>query len=614
MIKQKSSRLLVLFLLLVFPVTALAQVDPNFNPNKLIEDRVFSDVSTFGGPAGIQKFLESKNSVLANISPDFLAKLKEPNIPTLKQGLDDPQPNLPRLRTAAELVWDAAQASGMNPQVILVTLQKEQGLVTNRQNDSAEQLQKALDRAMGFDCPDSSGCGNLFPGFYFQLFGNFDAANNRYLGAPKSLMKSFNTPGGRGPWVNGGVAKVGDTIEIFNTQGPPNNAAPSQMVTLSNSATAALYRYTPHVFNGNYNFWKFMNQWFRYANGTLIKASDGKTYVIQNGTRQYVPNFVAQARNLNLASSISVSENELQSYPQDKIYGPADNTIVKVSGQTQMYVFINNVKHPASDFVIQQRKLNPSSALTISPEDSALFQDGSVLTPSDGTVVKGQGQAAIYLVDNGSLKLFSPFTFEQRKAAKLVQVIPDSEINSYSKSGFVPPLEGTLIKASNDLTIYLVGTGLKHPLSAQVFKSRNLSFKNVATLSPDEVGSLALGTFATPGDKTYFKTSQSGAFYIFKEGAKHSISSFVAKQRGMTPDYTINESEAAQWADGIPIPPKDNTLVKGDKDLTTFVVISGQLRGLTATAFKNRRYSIKNIKTLPQAEVDAYAKGEVILK
>src|SRR3990167_2868862 len=107
--KQKFLTIVSAILLASVPLSAFAQVDPLFNANNLIDDKVFSDTQTFGGAEGVQKFLESKGSVLANTAPDFLIKLKEPAATLLKQGLEDPQPNLPRLRTAAELIWDASR-------------------------------------------------------------------------------------------------------------------------------------------------------------------------------------------------------------------------------------------------------------------------------------------------------------------------------------------------------------------------------------------------------------------------------------------------------------------------------------------------------------------------
>lgn len=616
--KKQIGTLIVAVLLFstLLPNVSIAQaIDTSFDPNKLIDDKVFADTQTFGGAEGIQKFLQSKNSVLANTSPEFLTKLKEPTVTMLKTALEDPHPSLPRLRTAAELIWDVAQSSGMNPQVVLVTLQKEQGLVTTRQNDDPARLQRALDFAMGFDCPDDTGCGALFPGFYYQLFGNVDATGNRYLGAAKSLMKSFNVPEGRGPVINGKVAKVGDIIELGNTLGGYDGVLERQTVMLQNRATAALYRYTPHVFNGNYNFQKYFSQWFKYANGTIMKlANDTATYIIQNGSRLMLPQFVAQARGLDMTKIITVSPTEVESYPVGPVYGPADNTIVVVTGDAQKYVFIDNIKHPVSDFVIGQRKLNVATTLTISPAESQLFTSGDVLTPSDGTVIKAQSKPEVYLVDGGKLKLYSAFTFNQRKAAKQVQLVSDGEVSTYPKQGFVAPLDGTLIKAQNDGAIFEVSQGVKHPFTAALFKNRGLSFKNVAALSPEEVASFPVDGFAIPKDKTFFKVAETGQLYYFKEGTKRTISAFVAKQQRITADYTFGKGEADSWADGIAVPPRDGTYLKGDATADVYYVTKGQLHPITYAVYKARKLTPAKISTIPQAEVDAYAKGDLIAK
>ncbi len=612
--KQKLAILISLIIFTALPVPALAasDVDPLFNPNKLLDDKVFKDTQTFGGPAGIQKFLESKGSILANTSPDFIARLKEPNSSQLKQALDDPHASSGKMRSAAELIWDAAQSSGLNPQVIIVTLNKEQSLITGRQSsDSPEQIQRSLDFAMGFDCPVASGCGTLFPGFYFQLFGNLDTENNRYLGAAKSLMKSFDTPGGRGPAINGAISKIGDSITLDNTLGGYNGVQSHQTIVLSNAATAALYRYTPHVFNGNYNFFRFFNAWFRYPNGTLLKTGKkGTLYVIQNGAKQQVPEFVAQARGLNLSDALTVSETELDSYTTEKIYGPADNTIISVDGK--LYVFLADIKHPASSFVISQRGLNPANAITVKEEDAKIFQDGSQLTPSDGTVLKGDGSAAIYLVESGMLKLFSPFTFAQRKAAASVKIIPQTEIDSYPKQGYVAPTNGTLVKGQSSGAVYLVDGGTLRPLTAELFRNNGFSFKNVAVLGDTELQTLPMGDFATPKNNTFFTTG--AEFYLYKDGAKHLISSFVAAQKKLTPDFTFDAGIAAKWPTGVPIAPRDNTIIKGDKSPAVYLVQTGQLRPLTFAAFQARKITPKQISVLPQAEVDAYAKGELLEK
>src|SRR5581483_711899 len=107
--KKLSAILVVSALLAMLPqARAIAQdpIDPSFNPNLLITDAAFGDAGTFGSAEAVQKFLVEHGSPLANTSPEFLIKLKEPDT-TTKVGLEDPRPNLGRLRTAAELIYDA---------------------------------------------------------------------------------------------------------------------------------------------------------------------------------------------------------------------------------------------------------------------------------------------------------------------------------------------------------------------------------------------------------------------------------------------------------------------------------------------------------------------------
>jgi hypothetical protein len=63
--------------------------------------------------------------------------------------------------SAAQVIHAIATACGINPRVLIVTLQKEQGLVTSTK--PTEYMYRA---AMGFGCPDSDPaiCGKVFVG------------------------------------------------------------------------------------------------------------------------------------------------------------------------------------------------------------------------------------------------------------------------------------------------------------------------------------------------------------------------------------------------------------------------------------------------------------------
>ncbi|HEX3095540.1 MAG TPA: hypothetical protein VHQ20_00285, partial [Patescibacteria group bacterium] len=504
-------------------VYAQQSVQSGFNPNQLIDDRIFSNVSTMT-VADIQKFLSDQGSVLANTSSSFVLQFREPvGNSALKTTLEDPKIDNTTPRTAAQLIYDAANSSGLNPQVILVTLNKEQSLITGRQTSTPDQLQRALDFALGFGCPDSAPCGDTYKGFYFQLFGGVDTENNRYLGAAKSLMKSFSTPGGRGPFFNGSTSKVGDIISLNNTLGDYDGVLPNQNVVLSNAATAALYRYTPHVFNGNYNFWKFFSQWFGRPNsdvgsgtGTtsnsnsnsntstttvisgLVRTGSSELYMIENGSSFKVLPFVARARDLSTSGAKRITDSALAKYPSGGVLAVPDNTLIKVS--TQYYIFQANQKHPITEQAIKDMGLTPSGATSVNTDEAALFTTGPDLTMPEGSILKTDSNPAVYLLTGGKLKLFTYATFVQYNAAANLKIVTEDVISKYPQDGLVLPKPGSLVKAFGSQTVYFYEDGQKKPMDGEIFRNRGFSFTNVYELTQAVIDQLPLGPFPLPAD------------------------------------------------------------------------------------------------------------------
>jgi len=311
--------------------------------------------------------------------------------------------------------------------------------------------------------------------------------------------------------------------------------ASTQAVTLTNSATAALYRYTPHVFNGNYNFWKYYTLWFKYPNGTVIrKIGDTGLFVIDNGTKRLFSQFVAQQRKINLSQIVNVSPTEFDSYITE-----------------------------------------------------------SQLTPLDGTLIKGDGEATVYITQNGTKQPISGPIFAQRKFSfGKVITLPQAEVNSYQTGPFLAPLAGTLVTGTTDQTVYIIEAGVKRPITYNVFVARKLSFKNLLKLSDAELMGIANGTFLTPPDSVSVKLANDTGIYWYKDGQKRFVSAFVFKQRtvGNFPIVTLGTDEFAAIPTGTPFPPKDGTIVKGDASDGIYQVSDGLLHLLTPTSYKRLRY------------------------
>ena len=70
--------------------------------------------------------------------------------------------------SAADVVWEVSQACDINPQVLLVLIHKEQGLLTA---SGANLSARDYEAAAGYACPDHGSCDPQWSGFPSQLYG-----------------------------------------------------------------------------------------------------------------------------------------------------------------------------------------------------------------------------------------------------------------------------------------------------------------------------------------------------------------------------------------------------------------------------------------------------------
>ncbi|MDZ4177618.1 MAG: hypothetical protein U1E29_00045 [Coriobacteriia bacterium] len=174
--------------------TGSADAEPGgeFTPDTLITEANFR-AATSMNVEEIQAFLERQGGVLARYrGPDHAGQTK----------------------TAAQMIAEAAVAWNVSPKVILVTLQKEQSLLS-RPNPSSY----AFDWAMGCGKTDS------------RTFTQYRGFGNQIWHGARVLDKNA------GPYRPG--------IELTIT---------GSIVRPTNPATYTLYKYTPHM-RGNMSFW-----------------------------------------------------------------------------------------------------------------------------------------------------------------------------------------------------------------------------------------------------------------------------------------------------------------------------------------------------------------------
>ena len=153
-------------------------------------------------------------------------------------------------QSAAHIIYKAAQDYKINPQVIIVLLQKETSLITDPIPNNGDYR-----KAAGYGCPDTAACSSKYYGFKNQV---------------RNAAKMFRTVLDGG-WTN---YPLGKNYVQYN----PNKACGGSIVNIRSLATSALYRYTPYQPNagalaagygtascgayGNRNFYLYFQDWF----------------------------------------------------------------------------------------------------------------------------------------------------------------------------------------------------------------------------------------------------------------------------------------------------------------------------------------------------------------
>jgi hypothetical protein len=364
-----------------------------FSAGNIIDDAIFFNSSSMSVDQ-IQNFLNAKvpscrsgYTCLKNYTQDTQTRAAETQLCAQYNG---------GTKSSAQIIFDVSKACGVNPQVLLVLLQKEQSLVTDTWPEDIQYRS-----ATGFGCPDTAPCDSEYYGFFNQVY-NAARIYKRY----SRDANQYNYRSGR----NNNI--------LYN----PNSSCGSSSVYLQNQATAGLYVYTPYQPNlaalnnlygtgdgcsayGNRNFWRMFNDWFGSTHGSLIRTvSSGDLYYSDGQERFIIPS-------MSLAAQYGLGNGDVRFVTQQQL----DATPIAAS--------------PYSDRI------------------------GTVVKSNDDNDADG---GALYLVDNGSripiasLQQFTDLGFSSSSITYLpLTTIQRLSLSPVNLSNFVQAPDNSIYKISN---------------------------------------------------------------------------------------------------------------------------------------------------------------------
>lgn len=262
---------LVLVIAAVVAISSVAapqKASAAYNGGRIIDNTVFLHANSMNA-SQIQSFLASKGSGLA--SKSFVMQCSAAGA-TANQLYVNAGAPCGQNTSAANIIYFASRIYGVNPQVILATIQKEQSLVT-----TANPTVWQITQAMGYACPTTGSC-DTSSNFFYQI------DNGTWV-----LRFHYERANGNNNWWYSSGWVCGTEKNFYKP-----NLYPRQNVRfydgnnvlyrthyIENAATSSFYCYTPHAYNnpqglygrapygttgqyysGSYNFVTAFEAWF----------------------------------------------------------------------------------------------------------------------------------------------------------------------------------------------------------------------------------------------------------------------------------------------------------------------------------------------------------------
>lgn len=524
-----------IFCLLIPSTTVFAEAE--FNPNFIISDQEMRDLNSWTRN-DVQNFLDTKGS--------YLRKYSDTDV----DGVT---------KTAAEIIYNSSIANQINPKFLLVTLQKEQSLITD---DSP--TEKQLNWATGYAVCDSCSMDDpnviKHKGFAKQVDDAASLMRWYYENTDKSFVKKKDTP-----------------IRIDDTD-----------VTPQSWATAFLYTYTPHL-HGNKNFFRIWNTWFSqfYPEGTLLQPQGTDEYwVIQNSQRRKFSTKSALITRADPKMVITVGATDLANYPIGPEISFANYSLLQTPSQTYLLDY-DTLRPFASSEVVGKLGYNPQEVIEVTEADVANYPKGDIITSDtkapQGLIYKITDSGSYYLLkDNKLYPLLDKKVADINYKSLVTEKHKLAELYQYQVSDM--PLgfkDGTLLKTSTSPKIYVIEKNKKRPIADEdTFVAMGYKKTNIVTVDD-------MIAFGIPeGEPLFLNANLVSAKNKFLGDSESTVEDLY---KSKVPAYLVAEYPSGRIISGKNIDTR-RSIASFTKILTAYEALQQNIDLNKVTTYSNAKY------------------------
>ncbi len=456
-------RLFLLSLLALVSLSPLQALAFSYNPNLLVSDAEMTDPLAMSRPQ-IQTFLAARGALGSYKTKDVNGEEKR----------------------ASDIIFESAEAFGLNPQFLLVLLQREQSLVEDS-DPNERQLAWAMGYAVCDDCSKDDPLIQKFKGFGNQVYYAAKRIRSSYL---SDLAARGFTVSGVGPGIE---AKIDGTSVI-----PENHA------------TAALYTYTPHL-HGNENFVKIWQRWFTrdYPTGSLLQdAESKKIWLIQYGVRRQVLSRATLLSRFNESNLISVKPASLEVYPERKPVRYPNYSLLRSPCGT-VYLLVGDEKRGFdSKDALRSLGFSEDEIIDASTEDLDAFEEGQPIYAESADpvmeLVQNNKTGAVFALENGIKRpiVSRDILLNRFGQTPKIKPLPPETLDALPTGEAVTFQDGTLLQIAGLPDVYVVSEGKRRPIhNEEAFLAYGWEWKKILVTDARSAELQETGTAIMPPDE-----------------------------------------------------------------------------------------------------------------
>ncbi len=230
---------------------------------------------------------------------------------------------------------------------------------------------------------------------------------------------------------------------------------------------------------------------WRYPNGSFFQTASKITYILEKGVLRHPSHWHARSTRYNSAEVISVSNHLTDAYKKSTHLGFRDGSIVRADGE--VYVISDGSKRPTTTPELALSGFDPNAIIATTAAALASNRDGESWTSAQGyfngaALKDSTGQEA--RVMSGIAHRF--YSSNARRSWQIRDVDlaqgADGKITEGLGAEQIGFRDGTLVRAANTTTIYVISDAMRRPFSStSAFRKMGYKSSNIRTVTPDEL-------------------------------------------------------------------------------------------------------------------------------